>query len=47
MPTLHIEHAISDLPTWRAAFDRFSAVRARSGVCGHRIQQPIHDPTRW
>ena len=44
MPTLHIEHAISDLPTWKAAFDRFATVREQSGVRGHRIQQPIDDP---
>lgn len=44
MPTLHIEHAISDLPTWKAAFDRFAAAREQSGVRGHRIQQPIDDP---
>ena len=23
MATLHIEHAITDFPTWKAAFDRF------------------------
>ena len=46
MPTLHIEHAISDLPTWKAAFDRFAAARAQAGVRAHRIQQPIDDPHR-
>ena len=30
MATLHIEHAITDLATWRAAFDRF-AERAHGG----------------
>lgn len=44
MPTLRIEHAISDLSTWKAAFDRFAMVRAQSGVRRHRIQQPIDDP---
>ena len=44
MPTLHIEHPISDLTTWKAAFDRFAEVRQQSGVRGHRIQQPVNDP---
>jgi hypothetical protein len=44
MPTLHIEHAISDLPTWKSAFDRFAMAREQAGVRGHRIQQPIDDP---
>jgi hypothetical protein len=26
MSTLHIEHPISDLTTWKAAFDRFVAI---------------------
>jgi hypothetical protein len=44
MTTLHIEHPISDFATWKAAFDRFAAVRQQSGVRGHRIQQPVDDP---
>lgn len=44
MATLHIEHPITDYPTWRTAFDRFADVRARSGVRGHRVQQPVDDP---
>lgn len=44
MPTLHIEHPISDFTTWKAAFDRFAAVRQQSGVRGHRVQQPVDDP---
>ena len=44
MPTLHIEHPISDFTTWKAAFDRFAAVRMQSGVRSHRIQQPVGDP---
>jgi hypothetical protein len=44
MPTLHIEHAINDLPTWKSAFDRFATAREQAGVRGHRIQQPIDDP---
>ncbi|SEO91134.1 hypothetical protein [Trujillonella endophytica] len=41
MTTLHIEHAITDLPTWRAAFDRFADRRRQGGVCGERVQQPV------
>ena len=44
MATLHIEHPITDYPIWRTAFDRFADIRARSGVRGHRVQQPVDDP---
>ncbi|WP_217914633.1 hypothetical protein [Miltoncostaea marina] len=44
MPTLHIEHPISDIAAWRAAFDRFSPVRARAGVSEVRVQSPVDDP---
>ncbi len=44
MATLHIEHPVTDFGTWKAAFDRFAAVRERSGVRGHRIQCPVDDP---
>lgn len=44
MATLHIEHAIVDFGVWKAAFDRFGEVRARSGVLRHRILQPVDDP---
>ena len=44
MVTLHIEHPITDLATWRAAFDRFSQARTDAGVLGHRIHQPVDDP---
>lgn len=43
MATLHIEHAITDLPAWTAAFERFADVRARSGVRAHRVRQPVDD----
>ena len=32
MPTLHIEHAITDLATWQAAFDRFAERRTAAGL---------------
>jgi hypothetical protein len=44
MTTLHIEHPISDYPTWRAAFDAFEPARTAAGVTAHRIQRPVDDP---
>jgi hypothetical protein len=44
MSTLHIEHPISDFTTWKAAFDRFAAIRVQSGVRSQRIQRPVCDP---
>jgi hypothetical protein len=44
MSTLHIEHPISDFTIWKAAFDRFAAVRQQSGVRSHRIQRSVSDP---
>jgi hypothetical protein len=44
MPTLHIEHAITDIATWSTAFERFSAARREAGVLAHRVQRPIDDP---
>ena len=36
--TLHIEHEITDYPTWKEAFDRFADARSRAGVTDHRIR---------
>jgi hypothetical protein len=44
MPTLHIEHPITDFAVWKAAFDRFAPYRERSGVRHHRVQQPVGQP---
>lgn len=44
MPTLHIEHPITDFATWKEAFDRFADLREKSGVLHHRVQLPIDDP---
>jgi hypothetical protein len=41
MHTLSIEHAITDFPTWKRAFDRFADARAHAGVEGHRIRRPV------
>jgi len=43
MTTLHIEHPITDYPTWQSAFDRFSDVRAASGVRSYVVRQPVDD----
>lgn len=43
MSTLHIEHAITDLATWQAAFDRFAGRRSAAGVLAHRVSQPVDD----
>lgn|SRR5487761_1159440 len=44
MFTLNIEHEISDLPTWKGAFDRFAEARAKAGVLAQRIRHPIDKP---
>ena len=43
MTTLHIEHPITDLATWRTAFDRFSERRRQGGVRREQVQQPVDD----
>ena len=43
MPSLHIEHAITDLSTWLAAFNRFQAAPANAGVRSARVHQPVDD----
>ena len=44
MTTLHIQHQISDLTTWRAGFDRAAGLRRDGGVRGFEVRQPIGDP---
>ena len=44
MPTLLIEHSITDFDTWRQAFGRFAARRRQGGVVGERFMQPVGDP---
>lgn len=44
MPTLLIEHSISDFATWREAFARFADRRREGGVLAERIRQPVDDP---
>jgi hypothetical protein len=44
MTTLRIEHAIHDYDTWKTAFDSFAEARAKAGVRGFAIRQPVDDP---
>ena len=44
MPTLHIEHPISDFETWTAAFNGVADVRREAGVRSQRVQRPVDDP---
>ena len=43
MPTLHIEHTISDFDVWTAAFGRFEEIRQNAGVRHQRVHRPIDD----
>lgn len=43
MFTLSIEHAITDYPTWKRAFDGFAQARAQGGVQSQRIRRPVGD----
>jgi hypothetical protein len=44
MPTLHIEHAITDFSTWLAAFGRVADAQRNAGVRDERVHQPVGDP---
>jgi hypothetical protein len=44
MPTLHIEHPITDFETWVQAFGRFAEARRQAGVLAQRVQRPVDDP---
>lgn len=46
MPTLHIDHAISDLAVWRDAFEPLRDLRRQAGVTHETVRQPIDDPNR-
>jgi len=43
MPTLHIEHAISNFGAWETAFAGFAEFRRKAGVLRHRVQRPVDD----
>ena len=44
MPTLHIQHPITDFDTWASAFNRFADARRQAGVRGQRVRRPVDDP---
>ena len=44
MPTLQLEHEISDFKTWKRAFDADPAQRAAHGVRAHRVGRPLGEP---
>src|SRR5947209_7457578 len=43
MITLSIEHPVTDLGTWKGAFDRFAERRRQGGVCAERVRHPVDD----
>lgn len=43
MPTLQIEHAISDFEVWQQAFERFNHARQQAGVRSHHVRRPVDD----
>jgi len=44
MPTLQIQHPITDFDTWAAAFNRFADARRDAGVRAQRVRRPVDDP---
>jgi hypothetical protein len=44
MPSLLIEHPITDFATWSAAFGRFAPQRRAGGVRAEHVYQPVDDP---
>jgi hypothetical protein len=44
MPTLHIQHPVTDFDTWTSAFNRFADARRNAGVRAQRIQRPLDNP---
>ena len=44
MPTLHIQHPITDIETWTGAFNRMADARRSAGVLAERVQCPFDDP---
>jgi hypothetical protein len=43
MTSLHIEHSITDLATWLAAFSAFAEVRKQAGVTAETVRHPVGD----
>lgn len=45
MASLHIEHPITDLATWTAAFAAAGDIRRQIGVRAEQVRHPVGDPT--
>ena len=45
MPSLHIEHPITDLATWMTAFAAVGEMRRLSGVRAEQVRHPVGDPS--
>lgn len=43
MTTVHIEHAITDLATWREGFARAAGLREQHGARSYEVRQPVDD----
>lgn len=43
MATLHIQHPITDLATWTAAFNAFGEKRREGGVLAETVRHPVDD----
>jgi hypothetical protein len=43
MPTLHIEHEITDFDTWSTAYAGFADARSRAGVRHQRVRRAVDD----
>jgi len=43
MPTLHIQHPITDIKSWTDAFNRAADARRNAGVLAARVQSPVDD----
>ena len=46
MPTLHIEHEITDYRTWSTAYAGFADARTQAGVRHEQIRRAVDDD-RW
>jgi hypothetical protein len=44
MPTLQVEHPISDFELWKKAFEADPVRRRDSGVRRYRVLRPVDDP---
>lgn len=44
MPTLQIQHEISDFATWSGAFGKFAEARRNAGCTAERVRRPVGDP---